>query len=309
VTRLAVLGYGQLGRALVGALVARGEREVAVWTRAPVPPRERQPEAAFFAGEEMGEAVAGAGIVFLALADGALVRVAEKLAALEPSWRGRAVLHASGAVPVAALEPLARRGAAVAACHPLRAFPAPRGGSAPDPAEAFQGAPFTIEGSPQGVEAARGLVQRLGGAPLASRVADRAGYHLAAALASNYGLLLRGWSARRFEAAGLSRAEAALASDALLRNALDNAQAAAGPLPLTGPIRRGELATVEAHLAALSGRQLLAYAALGLLLLESAGGTDGAAGIEQALRRALERAVASEKPAASESPFDPEPAR
>ena len=133
----------------------------------------------------------------------------------------------------------------------------------------FAGAPFTFEGSPAGVETARRLVVELGGAPLESRVRDRALYHLAAVVASNYGLLVRDWAARRFLSAGLSDGDASRAAEALLANALERARSAPGEAAPTGPVRRGDLETVRAHLSRLEGNERLAYAALGLLLLES----------------------------------------
>lgn len=311
--KVAVLGYGQLGRAIATAL-ADGDHDLNVWTRAEVETSERVPRADFLAGHELARAVADAEIVFLAVADGVLPRLVERLAGLKLSWTGKAVLHPAGAAPAGVLEPLARLGAGVALCHPLRAFPHLEGESqskAHRPVEArapggpaagrFSGALFTIEGEERGVAAARRLVRELGGIPLRARIADRAAYHLAATLASNYGLIVRDWSTRRFEAAGLSTADAARAADALMRNALDNALAARGQLPLTGPIRRGDVGTVEAHLATLSGPELLAYAALGLLALGAGRQRrpEAAEGMSRVLEAALERGLAELTPTAA----------
>lgn len=269
-----ILGYGQLGRALVAGLTRKAAFPLTVWTRRDVPGAERQPGATFVAGDGLGPAVAGVRTVVLAVSDGAVAAAAEKLAELDVRWPGKAVLHAAGALGPEVLDPLAARGAATAVCHPLRAFPvaerpeharAEDGGPAP-----FAGALFTVSGRLDGVRAARRLVRELGGVALESRVADRVRYHLAATIAANYGLALRAWSTRCFEEAGLASEEAARAADALMRNALDNALATQGDLPLTGPIRRGDLSTLGAHLSALSGPERLAYAAFGLLLLDRA---------------------------------------
>lgn len=287
---VAILGYGQLGRALATAMAKR-EGGVCVWTRRDLGSLPVEAGIALRHAEELADAVRPAGLVWLAVTDGALGDLVDRLAKLDVGWKRKVVVHSSGASSTEALAPLARLGAATAVCHPLRAVPgeAVAKGSHGKVGGVFAGAPFTIEGSDTAVAAARALVEDLGGELLTSSVADRTAYHLAATVASNYGLLLRRWSASRFEAAGLGTAGAARAADALLRNALDNAAAAGEAFPLTGPIRRGDLATVEAHLTVLTGRELVAYAALGLLLLASASlGAEGKA-IERALLRALDR--------------------
>jgi predicted short-subunit dehydrogenase-like oxidoreductase (DUF2520 family) len=260
-----VLGYGQLGRALAAALAARRADRVCVWTRREVPEPERTAGVSFRSRLELAAAVDAADLMVLGAPDSALCDLVENLRALPIAWNEKAVLHASGVATPAVLRPLAELGAATAACHPLRAFPRGR----PDSGEAFEGTLFTIDGAARGAAAARRLVAALGGIPLDSRVTDRSTYHLAATLASNYGLLLRDWSARRFVEAGLAPGEASRAADALLSNALENARAAPGGLPLSGAIRRGDVATVEAHVSRLSGAELLAYSALGLLLVDS----------------------------------------
>jgi predicted short-subunit dehydrogenase-like oxidoreductase (DUF2520 family) len=263
--RIAILGYGQLGRALAVGLVASRRHTVSVWTRSPVR-SERVVEAAFLVGDDLARGAADADVVWLAVADRAIGELAGRVAELSPDWTGKVAVHSSGAAPGDVLQPLAARGADTVACHPLRAFPSAGAGSG----SPFAGALFTLDGSPRGVEAARQLVAAVGGIAIDSRIADRVLYHLAAAVASNYGLLVREWSARRFESAGLSASDAALAADALLSNALENARRSAESLPLTGPIRRGDMETVRAHLSRLAGHERLAYAALGLLLLDTA---------------------------------------
>ncbi|MFN2432648.1 MAG: DUF2520 domain-containing protein [Gemmatimonadota bacterium] len=281
---VAVLGAGQLGGALAAALSRSGRHDVRLWSRSAGPTGGVAPGVRGSRGEELAEAIAGADLVVLAVVDGAVSEMAGRLAALEAAWRGRVALHCSGALPHSVLGALAERGAGTAACHPLRAFP--RG---PARADAFAGCPFTVDGTAEGEVAARALVRELGGVPLGSRPVDRAGYHLAAALASNYVLALAEWAAGRFREAGLSREDAGLAADALARNALDNARDAVEPL--TGPLRRGDIATVLSHLARLEGAEQRAYAALGLLLMQRADVGAAEGGPHTALRLALESAL------------------
>lgn len=275
--RTLVVGHGQLGAALARALGARAPGAIVVWTRRPVPARERAEGARYAHGAQPGGAdggdaapprhvVAGLEAVFLAVPDRAVAASAAAAAATRSSWDGVAAFHAAGALGVEPLRPLVALGAAAAILHPLRAFPRANEGAS-DARSLFEGAPFTVDGHERAVEVGGRLVAALGGVLLPSRVTDRAAYHLAAALASNYGRLVLEWSVRRFETAGLSSDDARTAAASLLVNAVA-AGTASLPAPFTGPIRRGDLATIETHLAALRGAELAGYAALGLLLLE-----------------------------------------
>jgi predicted short-subunit dehydrogenase-like oxidoreductase (DUF2520 family) len=336
--RTLVVGHGQLGSALALALGARAPGAAVVWTRGPVAPGERAAGARYVEGDaaSAGGIATGCEAVFLAVPDGAVAPAAAALAAAggagRPAdarpWRGVSVLHAAGALGTEPLRPLAALGAAAAVLHPLRAFPGRGAGTGARPGEGpsgaaalFEGAPFTLAGDERAVEVGRRLVAALGGVLLPSRVEDRAAYHLAAAVASNYGRLLLEWAARRFESAGLAPADARTAASALLRNAAaagapasrpppgghadsprgsGRADAAASPPSFTGPVRRGDVSTVEAHLAALHGSELAAYAALGLLLVDEIDARDAGgeprsararAAVADALRHALDRAV------------------
>jgi predicted short-subunit dehydrogenase-like oxidoreductase (DUF2520 family) len=330
--RTLVVGHGQLGAALAFALGARAPGTAVVWTRGPVAPGERAAGARYVHGDEAsaGELATGCEAVFLAVPDGAVAPAAAALAASggagrtgdAPPWRGVSTFHAAGALGIEPLRPLAALGAAAGVLHPLRAFPGRGAGAGARPRESptgaaslFEGAPFTLAGDERAVAVGRRLVAALGGVLLPSRVEDRAAYHLAAAVASNYGRLLLEWSARRFETAGLAPTDARTAASALLRNA---AAAGAPPPPsFTGPVRRGDVSTVEAHLAAMHGSELAAYAALGLLLVDEIDARDAGGeprsgrsrgAVADALRRALDRAtdeiaaaVAAASPAAPEA--------
>nr|MBA2564817.1 DUF2520 domain-containing protein [Gemmatimonadota bacterium] len=288
VMRVAVLGYGQLGRALVGVLSRRDDVHLRMWTRSSR--AEALTAVETFTGDSLCAALDQVEVAILAVSDSALSSVIEDLARLDGAWDGMAVLHTSGVAPPEVLRPLALRGASTAVCHPLRAFPARELGPAENP---FEGTLFTLEGSTPAVEAGRRVVELVGGVSLQVTVSDRALYHLAAVVASNFGLLLRGWSARRFADAGLTPRIAAAAADALLRNALDNARDESPAAAVTGPIRRGDLATVESHVRALEGRELLAYGSLGLLMLSWSDGGDavGRAHLAQLLEDAVQRGL------------------
>jgi predicted short-subunit dehydrogenase-like oxidoreductase (DUF2520 family) len=198
----AVVGGGRLGTALVAALRAAG---------VPV-------------DGPLGRRADGgdADVVLLCVPD---AEIAAAGAAITPR-PGRLVGHCSGATT---LEPLAPHEAF--SLHPLTTVPA----TGAD----FAGVPAAIAGTTDRARAtARGLAAVLGLAPFEVGDDDRAAYHAAASMASNYLVTLE-WAAQRV--GGLDRQVLA----PLVRAAVEN-WAAHGPhAALTGPIARGDEATVE----------------------------------------------------------------
>ncbi len=186
-------------------------------------------------------------LLLLAVRDDALAPLAADVAAVVAEAAGGAVaLHLSGALGPEVLEPLAARGFATAACHPLQTFT----GSAED-ASRLAGATFAVEGSAEGRAAAEDLVRTLGGRPLNLPVGARPLYHLAASLGANglTGLVAAARDALAATGVGPDAALAALGP--LLQSALREALGSGPEAALTGPVSRGDEATLEEHRRAL----------------------------------------------------------
>lgn len=171
----------------------------------------------------------GADLVLLCVPDSAIRSVA---VALTP---GPWIAHVSGATSLRALEPHVRR----FGLHPLQTFTRTRGPEQLDGAWAA----VTAEG-----EDARAhgfwLAERLGLRPFEISDELRILYHAGAVIASNYLVTLYRAGSRLLEVAG-APPEALVP---LMRRTIDN-----GFEP-TGPIARGDWATVEAHLREISTR-------------------------------------------------------
>jgi predicted short-subunit dehydrogenase-like oxidoreductase (DUF2520 family) len=161
-------------------------------------------------------------LVLLCVPDSVIPEVA---AGLEP---GPWIAHVSGATPLAALDPHSRR----FSMHPLQTFTRARGPEQLDGAWAA----VTAE-SDEGREAGLWLARTLGLEPFALDDDARPLYHAGAAIASNYLVTLNAVAAELFRAAG-APPEALVP---LMRRTIDNG------FELTGPIERGDWATVEAH--------------------------------------------------------------
>lgn len=168
-----------------------------------------------------------ADLVLLCVPDAAIAQVAQAVA--EGPW----VAHVSGATPIAALDPHRRR----FIVHPLQTFVRWRGPEQLDGAWAA----ITTE-SPAARAQAMWLAQTLGLRPFDLGEPMRALYHAGAAMGSNFLVTLFHCAAVAFERAG-APPEALVP---LMTRTIEN------HFELTGPIARGDRATVEAHLAALA---------------------------------------------------------
>lgn len=224
------------------------------------------------------------GIVVLAVRDDALMPCVGELARAGGLGRGQVALHLSGALSHDVLAPLGEGGAATGSMHPLMTVSA-------EPSEAarrFRGATFVLEGDLDAVAIADTIVRRLGGVPITLAPEAKPLYHAGAVFASNYVVTMLSEAVRLLEEAGMARGAAVAALLPLVRATLDNV-AAAGPAgALTGPIARGDAATVRRHLVSLEHRDAELYRAVGretLRLAREAGLDDEkAARLQEVLR-------------------------
>lgn len=199
-----------------------------------------------------------------------------------------AFVHVSGALPLGALEPLAARHP-IGSFHPLQSFPEPR------PPASLRGIVVAVDASsPLLLRRLGGLARAVGARP--KRVGDdqRVLYHAAAVFASNYVDVLLGEGVRLLQAAGWSEQEATSSLLALTEGTVSSVRKRGVVAALTGPVRRGDVNTVERQLATLSGPTADLYRMLGLIALEIA----VEAGLEPAAAERMQRAL-TEKTAAT----------
>jgi predicted short-subunit dehydrogenase-like oxidoreductase (DUF2520 family) len=194
--------------------------------------------------------------VLIAAPDGAIASVAGALAELGlPA--GTPVLHASGVLGVEALDAAAAAGLATGSIHPLVAVSDPVTG-----ADRLCGAWYAVEGAP----AARALAERwvagLEGRTLSLREGAKPVYHAAAVFASNYVVALLSVATRLLEEAGVPSEQARAAATSLARGAVEGVERLGPEAALTGPVSRGDEATVAAHLGRLSAGDAALYSVL-----------------------------------------------
>lgn len=226
-TRVRIIGPGRAGTSLHRALAR------AHWPVEPLVGRD---------GDIAG-AGRGVDLVLIATSDGAVADVAARIEPVD----GTVVGHLSGSLGLAPLVSHDRR----AVLHPLVALPdADRG------ADRLVGAWFGLaaDGDPLVEE----IVEELHGRTVRIAEQDWARYHAAAVIAANHLVALMG-QLERVASSVDAPLEAFLD---LARGSLDDVAAVGPAAALTGPVRRGDHATIERHLAALPAGERHAYEAL-----------------------------------------------
>ena len=194
------------------------------------------------------EVAAGVDLVVIATPDAAIAEVVDRLVRADALDESHGVVHLAGVHGMGPLRRAGLAGARIAALHP--AMTAPSG--ATDPA-LLHGAAWAVTTVPGDRDWAHGLVSDLGGDPFDVPESDRVRYHAALALASNAVGAAVVAARRLLRAAGIDDPARLIAP---IAHASVDAAAAAGAPALTGPIVRGDVGTVRAHLGAIGPDQV-----------------------------------------------------
>lgn len=154
-TRVALVGPGSVGRALFQALPGNRFQRGAVLSHSLTSARHAVRLMGEGAATEDPEALAAAGVILVAVPDRVIPEVAARLAGTKFSYSKKIVLHTGLASTSAALDSLAKRGAAVGSLCPVCLFQ--------NPVLSYRGLHFLVEGDELAVRGARKIVQALGG--------------------------------------------------------------------------------------------------------------------------------------------------
>ena len=262
--RVAILGLGRAGSAVLRECLAAPDVDVVgAWNRSRT---GVQADCPITWGASVPNTLLAADLVLLAVLDDAVPAVASTLNAPETS----AIVHLSGAADVRLLDSLPA-GPARGCWHPLQAFAERRPGGLPVPPYAV-----ALQGDPVAVARGRRLADALGHPAVELAATGRAAYHASAVLASNCLVALEATAVRAMGAAGVGPDDAWKLLWPLVAGTLANLQSGPGPGTLTGPVARGDAATIQRNLGALRGDEgaTAAYVALSreALGLAAAGG-------------------------------------
>jgi predicted short-subunit dehydrogenase-like oxidoreductase (DUF2520 family) len=275
---LGFVGSGRAARSLARSLARRGHR-LLIARRGDSAERLSADLGADLVAAE--EALASADVTILAVPDGKVARLAERLAADAAAGEQRVVLHLAGSLGLEALTPLAQAGYATAAMHPLQVL---SGWRIPP------GTTFAVEADAAARPLVTRLVADLNGVEIELPAGARVAYHAAAVIAANLGMTLLAEAVDLLEQRGIDRGEALQGLSGLVRGGLEASLDSGLPAALTGPVTRGDAGTVAAHLEALAADPDLqaAYRAVSRLALRQARKDGRPATGEEAVAKLLE---------------------
>jgi predicted short-subunit dehydrogenase-like oxidoreductase (DUF2520 family) len=259
--RVAIIGAGRMGQGIGNALAGAGQNVTLLGRRA------QDVDPPFSLADAWTPTLRSSELVFIATPDTAIESVAAEVAGLGVVGPGHVVLHLAGPLDRGALSPLAGSQAGLGSFHPLQTVADPVRA-----AERLRGAYAGLEGDERAIAMGRRVAKLLSMSPITVPRGAKAKYHAGAVIAANYTIGLLGAAQRLAVEAGIDPETAARMYLPLAAGALDNV-AAMGPVEaLTGPIRRGDLATLRLHLLSLSSRDQDLYRMVGQTVLQLARG-------------------------------------
>jgi predicted short-subunit dehydrogenase-like oxidoreductase (DUF2520 family) len=239
---IAIVGPGKLGTALAQALRSAGYRIPEIVAR----DGSANSTAARSLARKLGSrysplslAKFEADVIWICVSDDAIAGVARQLARRK-DWRGKIVLHSSGALSSEELRPLKQRGAAVGSAHPMMSF------ANHAPVE-WKGIPFAVEGDAAAMDFAREAARKLKLDPFTISARSKPLYHAVGSFASPIFVGLLSVAERVARAAGVSKPPREIIGR-ILRRTVDHYLKGGTAAAFSGPMQRGDLATVRRHL-------------------------------------------------------------
>ncbi len=281
---IGIAGAGRVAQAMGRLLLECGFPVCCIGSRN----RERASTAAAFIGGGVhavgyGDIARHARRILIAVPDSAVADVSNLIA--DAGIGGGIALHTCGTQGPDALRRLMNYGVSCGTIHPLQTIV-----NAEQGVGALRGCAFAVDGDGPALGWAKEIAAKFEGEALRIPQELRPLYHAGAVMASNYLVGLVGAAQYLMEMAGVGREGSLRALAPLLRTTLENILKQ-GPLAaLTGPIERGDVETVAAHIRALSTApeqigQL--YRAAGLEVLEIALAAGLTAGAAASIKREL----------------------
>lgn len=245
--RIGFIGVGKVGTAFGTRLAESGYPVKGAMDIVPAESARFSASIAGCAVYATAQALADAmDFVFITTPDDVIGEVAAAL-----KWRhGQTVVHCSGANSTAVLAPAKSQGANVGCMHPCNSF-----ASIQQSIENLPGSTFTLEAEEPVLTDLKNFADALDGRWMKLREEDKALYHASVCIACNYLYTLVHLATDLWKHFDISQADAVSACMPILRGTMNNIEHVGLPGCLTGPIARGDVGTIEKHLAALQCKE------------------------------------------------------
>ncbi len=250
---IAIVGLGRVGSALAILLWRQGFCDLRVCDHNPekIDALSGWIDGSITICSTPAEAVVGADLVLLASQDRYIAEIALDLAksCSAKDLAGLYVAHLSGSLTSEVLQPLVLKEAIAFSLHPLQSVADVEGG-----VQVLAGSYFSFEGAEQAFSLAETLVSALHGKLVRLAAADKALYHAAAVVSSNFFIALEEMAITMMSGIGVDADTARRMLLPLIRGSFENLERVSPVEALTGPIVRGDDQTVAVHLRALQDK-------------------------------------------------------
>lgn len=190
-------------------------------------------------------------ILLLTVPDGQISLVSDTLANTPVNWNNRRVIHCSGSLMSDECVALMNRGALTASMHPIQTF------TMGDGAEKLENIYISLEGDKSLTDWLSGMIEKMGAHPLNLNPEQKKNVHLAAVIACNYLVALLSRSEEILKDAELDVKLNIL--EPLISQTIENIFNKGVNDSLTGPIVRGDTATVKQHLEMIHDKPSLTH--------------------------------------------------
>jgi predicted short-subunit dehydrogenase-like oxidoreductase (DUF2520 family) len=245
-----IIGPGRIGQAMGRLLGQAGVRVAFVAARKPAAARR----AVRFIGmgkptEVLDPILRSAAVLLITTSDIAIAEIGSQLAKSgegRNAWRGKVVLHTCGSLPSAVLRPLKLRGASIGSLHPYQTVPSPQAG-----VRSLPGGLWAIEGDRLALRIARSWVKKLEGVAFSVAADKKNFYHLSAFMVCPTVVTLMDQAASLLRQAGVPLRIARPMLSRFVADTARNFAELGGRRALTGPVVRGDWATVRRHIRVL----------------------------------------------------------
>ena len=263
--RVGLIGAGRVGAPFAAALAAAGHVVVGIHAVSNASKDRAElllPGVPILSADEVARTC---DLLLLTPPDDALAELAHGLHTTGALQAGQILVHTAGRFGAGIFNDVLSSNILPLAIHPIMTF----SGTSVD-LKRMQGAFFGVTAPTQLLPIAQALVIEMGGEPITIAEEDRATYHLALAWSTNFITSIVAQGADLLKSIGIRESEALL--HPLLDAAVDNVLRR-GDQALTGPIARGDVGSVAAHIETIKREHpelLQPYRVLGRLTAERA---------------------------------------
>jgi predicted short-subunit dehydrogenase-like oxidoreductase (DUF2520 family) len=186
--------------------------------------------------------VTEADLIMLTTSDDAIQTVGEALSKISLGWGDKIVSHLSGVHSSAILADLYDKGATVCSLHPMISF-----GNTLSTIQALESTFYTLEGKGKKITDFERFLQELGARYEYIQSDQKALYHAAACVLSNYLVALLDTGMQMLRQSGFADQNILNCIQPLIEKTWENVLAEGTGEALTGPIARGDTGTIGIH--------------------------------------------------------------